>query len=204
MTHFLGSLPHEHESLCVGDDLGGVESLFEVINELLLVAVEDLFLRTRYDFASADTLLLEGRQTPGENGLSDQGNYRRVSDYQEVEVSLGFRPTWNTGIEGSNSGPFTGTLLPSGVENLINHGFTIVILELEDVCGDVNQERVKDTLIPLEEDIRDLIVLEIETVPEDVIGLSNQLHVTVFNAWVILSTGIIVIGKSLNHRCEPS
>ena len=59
-THLLGRLAHEHESLGVGDDLGGVESLFEVINELALITVECLFLGTSDDFASADTLLLEG------------------------------------------------------------------------------------------------------------------------------------------------
>jgi len=92
-----------------------------------------------------------------------------------------FRLTWNTGIEGSDSSPFTGTLLSSRVENLIDHVFVIVVLELEDVGGDVDQERVEDTLVPLEEDIRDFIIGEIETMSEDVIGLSNQLHVTVFN-----------------------
>lgn len=63
--------------MSVGDDLGRVESLFEIIDELLLVAVEDLFLRTRDNFAGANALLLEGRQTPGENGLPDQGDYGR-------------------------------------------------------------------------------------------------------------------------------
>ena len=97
-------------------------------------------------------------------------------------ISVEFRPTWNAGIEGSDSSPFTGTLLSSRIEDLINHGCTVIIFELEDVGCDVDQEGVEDTLVPLEEDIRDLIVGEIETVPEDVIGLSNQLHVTVFNA----------------------
>jgi hypothetical protein len=60
-TYILGGLTHEHKSLGVGDDLGSVESLFKVIDELVLVAVEGLFLGTRDDFASADTLLLEGR-----------------------------------------------------------------------------------------------------------------------------------------------
>jgi hypothetical protein len=76
-THIFGGLAHEHESLSVGNDLGRVESLFEVIDELLLVAVEDLLLRTRDNFAGADALLLERRQTPSEDGLSDQGDYRR-------------------------------------------------------------------------------------------------------------------------------
>ena len=51
--------------------------------------------------------------------------------------------------------------------------FTIVILELEDVGGDLDQERVENTLVPVNENIRDLVAGEVETVPEDVIGLSN-------------------------------
>ena len=77
VTYVLSGLTHEHESLRVRNDLGGVESLFKVIDELSLVAMKDLFLRTGDEFASAGTLLLEGRQTPGEDGLSDQGDCRR-------------------------------------------------------------------------------------------------------------------------------
>ena len=102
------------------------------------------------------------------------------------EISIGFRLTRDTGIEGSNSSPFTGTFLSSRVEDLVNHGFTIVVLELEDVGGYVDQEGVEDTLVPFEEDIRDLVGGEVEAVPEDVIGLSDQLHVTILNAWAIL------------------
>lgn len=76
-AHILGGLAHEHETLSVGDDLGGVESLLEVVDELLFITVESLFLRTGDDFTSTDTFLLEGRQAPGEDGLSDQRNYRR-------------------------------------------------------------------------------------------------------------------------------
>ena len=97
VTHIFGGLTHEHESLSVGNDLGGVESLFKVIDELALVAVEDFFLRTRDDFASPDTLLLEGRQTPSEDGFSDQGDYIvGVSNCQEgkygVPTNLEYRP----------------------------------------------------------------------------------------------------------------
>lgn len=77
ITHILSGLAHEHESLSVGNDFRGVESLFKVIDELFLVAVEDLFLRTSDNFASTDTLLLKGRQTSGEDGLSDQGDCGR-------------------------------------------------------------------------------------------------------------------------------
>ena len=43
-TRILGGLTHEHKALSVGYNLGGVESLFEVIDKLFLVAVEGLFL----------------------------------------------------------------------------------------------------------------------------------------------------------------
>jgi hypothetical protein len=82
-TRILGGLAHEHKALSVGDNLGGVESLFQVVDKLLLVAVESLFLRTRDDLASANALLLEGRQTPGEDGLSDQGDCGKVSNCKE-------------------------------------------------------------------------------------------------------------------------
>ena len=112
--------------------------------------------------------------------------------------------TWDARVKGCNSGPFPGTLLPSGVQNLVSHGFAIVVLELENVGGDVNQERVEYTLVPFEENVCDLIVREIDAMPEDFIGLSDQLHVTIFNAWKVLNTGIIVIDKSLNYRYGPS
>lgn len=73
----LGSLAHEHETLGVGDDLGGVKSLGDIVNELLLVAsvlgggsVEDL--------GGADTLILDGGQAAGEDGLTDQGDGHTV------------------------------------------------------------------------------------------------------------------------------
>lgn len=67
-------MTHEHEALSVRDDLGGVESLLEVINELLLVATEWFPLRAGDDFAGTGTLLLDGRQATGEDGLTDEGN----------------------------------------------------------------------------------------------------------------------------------
>lgn len=117
---------------------------------------------------------------------------------------MGFELTRNTGFEGSDGGPLSSALLSSRVENLVGHEFPIIIFEPENVGGDFDQERVEDALIPFGEDICDLIVGDIETTPEDFIGLSNQLHVTVFNAWAILSTGIIMIGRSLNYRYGPS
>ena len=92
--------------------------------------------------------------------------------------------TRHTSIEGSDGSPFTSTLLTSLIKNLAYEGLTIVILELEDVGGDVDQERVKNTLVPLVEDIGDLIVRENKAALEDIISLSNKLHVTIFDTFV--------------------
>ncbi len=55
-----GSLTHEHETLCVRDDLGGIEGLLQVIDKLLLVATECLLLWSDNNLASTDTLGLDG------------------------------------------------------------------------------------------------------------------------------------------------
>ena len=89
--------------------------------------------------------------------------------------------TGNTSIESSNSSPLASTLLTSLIQDLGDHGLTIVILELEDVGGDLNQEGIKDTLVPLGEDIGNLILGRTQTALEDVVCLSDQLHVTVLD-----------------------
>ena len=70
----LSYLLHQLEALGVRDDLGGVESLLQVIDELLLVALERLLLRTGDDTARADTLFLDGGQATGEDGLTNEGD----------------------------------------------------------------------------------------------------------------------------------
>lgn len=77
-AHLLGGLTHEHEALRIGDDLGRIESLLEVIDELLLVALERLLLGTGDPLAGPDTLLLEARQATSENSLADERHCRSV------------------------------------------------------------------------------------------------------------------------------
>ena len=59
IADLLGSLTHEHEALSVGDDLGRIQSLLKVINELLLVTLELLLLRARDGLSGTGTLLLD-------------------------------------------------------------------------------------------------------------------------------------------------
>ena len=89
--------------------------------------------------------------------------------------------TGNAGVESSNSCPLAGTLLASLVEDLADHGLTIVILELEDVGGDLNEEGVKNALVPLDENVGNLALGDTKAALEDVVGLSDKLHVTILN-----------------------
>jgi len=119
----LGGLTHEHESLGVRDELGGVEGLLEVVDELLLVTGELLDLRSAEELAGTGTLGLDGREAAGEDGLADKGD-----GHAEVE-----------GVDG---GPLAGTLLASRVEDLLEEGSAILVVEVEDIAGDFDEERV--------------------------------------------------------------
>lgn len=129
-TVLLAGLTHEHESLSVRDDLGGVEGLLEVIDELLLVTSEGLSGRGGEDLGSPDSLLLEGREASGKDGLTDQGD-------------------GGTHVKGVDGGPFTGSLLTGRVEDLLDDGDTVVVVLPQDLVGDLDQKRVEDSLVPL-------------------------------------------------------
>jgi hypothetical protein len=58
-VELFGSLTHEHEALCIRDDLRGIESLLQVIDKLLLVATECLLLWSDNDLVSTGTLGLD-------------------------------------------------------------------------------------------------------------------------------------------------
>ena len=90
-------------------------------------------------------------------------------------------PTGHASIESSNRSPLASTLLARRIKNLGNQRLAIIIVELQDVGGDLNEEGVEDTLVPGVEDVRNLVLGEAETTLEDVVGFSDQLHVTVFD-----------------------
>jgi hypothetical protein len=141
----------EHEALSVGDDLGGIQSLLKVVNELLLVALE-LGLGALEEAAGADTLALEGRKATSKDRLADQSD-----GHAQVKS-----------VDGS---PLAGTLLTSLVKNLVNHGGAILVVEVQDITGDLDKERVQDTLVPLGENVGDFLGGKLKTVLQDVISL---------------------------------
>jgi hypothetical protein len=142
---------HEHEALSVGDNLGGVEGLLKVVDESLLVTLE-LGGRATENGASAATLILKGTEAAGEDSLSDQGD-------------------GHAEVKGVNGSPLAGTLLASLVEDLVNKGSAIVIVVVKDITGDLNEEGVENTRVPLGENITNLLGGETETTLQDIVGL---------------------------------
>lgn len=178
----------EHEALGVGDNLGGIQSLLKVIDEGGAVTLE-LGGRTGEDGGGTATLVLEGGQAAGEDSLTDQGH--GLAEVKSVD-----------------GGPLAGTLLAGLVEDLLNEGSAIVVVVVENIAGDLNEEGVQNTSVPLGEDITNLLAGQAETALQDVVGLqkalallllgyraaggvgtgktylADQLHVTVLNAVV--------------------
>ena len=95
----------------------------DLLDELLLVTLEGLTGRTLDDLGSSASLLLEGRETSGKDGLTDKGD-------------------WHTHVESVDGGPLSGTLLSSGVEDLSDHWDTVSVVESENVSGDLDEEGV--------------------------------------------------------------
>ena len=142
---------HEHEALGVGDDLGGVKGLLKVGDELLLVTGEVRGGALEL-LAGADTLSLEGRKAAREDSLADESH--GLAEVKSVD-----------------GGPLAGTLLASRVEDLLEEGSAILVVVVHDVAGDLNEERVEHALVPLSEDVTDLLVGQANTTLEDVVGL---------------------------------
>lgn len=147
MTHLL----NKHEALGIRDDLRGIESLLQVLNESLLVAGE-LGGGATEELAGTATVGLEGTQTTGEDGLSDQGD-------RHAQVQ---------GVDGS---PLASALLAGLVEDLLNQRSAVVIVVAENVAGDLDQEGVQDTAVPLVENVRDLGDRHSEATFHDIVRL---------------------------------
>jgi hypothetical protein len=141
----------EHEALGVGDNLGGVEGLLEVGDEGILVTLK-LGGRAGEDTASLGALILESRETAREDSLADQGD-------------------GHTKVKGVDGSPLAGSLLASLVKNLLNKGSAVVVVVVEDITGDLDEEGVENTSVPLGENITDLLVGETDTALHDVVGL---------------------------------
>ena len=89
--------------------------------------------------------------------------------------------TRRSGIEGVDSCPLASALLTGLIQNFSNKRLAVIVLEAEDVVGDLDQEGIKDALIPFLENVRNLILTKSETAFQDIIRLSDELHITIFD-----------------------
>ena len=147
MTHILD----EHEALSIGDDLRSIESLLQVVNELLSVTLE-IGLGALEDLARADTLLLKGAQAAGKHGLADERD-------------------GHAEIESVHSGPLASSLLTSSVEDLVQDWGSVVVLVAEDIASDLDEERVQDARVPLVEHVGHLVLGHSQAALHNVVGL---------------------------------
>jgi len=94
--------------------------LFEVVDELLLVTSEGLDLRSTDNLGSANTFGLDSRKASSKDGFTDESN-------------------GHSEVEGVDSGPLSGTLLRSSVEDLGNERSTIFVVVPQDFGSDFDQ-----------------------------------------------------------------
>ena len=133
---------------------------------LLLSGRDLLDLRPLEDLGGGHALFLHGGNAARENGLGD-GRSRHAH------------------VEGVNRGPFAGALLAGGVQHDVDERLLgDRILLLEDVGGDFDQEAVEGALVPLGENLTHLGRLETEQALHERVGLTDHLHVAVFNTVV--------------------
>ena len=142
---------HEHEALSVRDDLGCIEGLLEIVEDLLLVAAE-AGLGALELLAGAATLALERGQASREHSLADERH--GLAHVERVD-----------------GGPLAGTLLTCGVKDLLDERGAIVVVVVENVAGDLDEEGVEHALVPLGEDIAHLLATHAKTALHHVVGL---------------------------------
>ena len=144
---------HEHEALRVGDDLGCVEGLLEVVEDLLLVAAEPGLGAVEL-LAGTATLALQRGQTSSEDSLANERH--GLAHVQRVDRS-----------------PLAGTLLACGIEDLLDEGSAVLIVVVEDVAGDLDEEGVEHALVPLSKGVAHLLAAHAKTALHHVVGLAG-------------------------------
>ena len=99
--------------------------------------------------------------------MEDRHRANTASPMRVTEENVGYFElhccmvlTRHSGVKSGDSGPFSGTFLLSFVQDLGQDRFTVIVIKFEDLGGDLDQERVKDTLIPRQEDVGDFRLVE--------------------------------------------
>ena len=160
----LGRRPHQHVALGVGDDLGRVQRVADVVDEGLFITVESGG-GTAQNGRGGYPFLLEGRQETGKDRLADEGE-------------------GDAHVQGGGGGPLAGPLLAGGVEDFFHQRLAVLVFEGQDVAGDLDEVRVELPLVPLAEDGAHLVGGHAQALFHQVVGFGDELHVAVFDAIV--------------------
>src|SRR5574344_710448 len=83
-------------------------------------------------------------------------------------------------VEGSYGTPFAGTFLSGYIQYMVYQCRTICFAIAEDVCGNLNQEAVQLTFIPLSKSIGYLIVVQFDAMFHHGVSFCNKLHIAIF------------------------
>src|SRR5664280_3148089 len=87
-------------------------------------------------------------------------------------------------IESCNCGPFTSTFLSGGIKNLINKWLIISIFICQYITSNLNKVTVKFTFVPFIKNKMHLISSHMKQVTHHLVGFTDQLHITIFDAIV--------------------
>ena len=154
----------EIETLCVADDLGGVEGVVHFFHELGLLG-GDVNGRTGELGAGGDALLLLAGKDAGFDGGVDGADDDGV-------------------FGGVEQRPLPSAFLAGFIDDEFYDGIAgLGVLLLQGFAGDLDEVALHVALVPAIEDGGHLVGGE-AGVLEDVVGFANELHVAVFNAVV--------------------
>lgn len=102
----------------------------------------------------AHTLRLNGTEAAGEDSLANEGD-------RKAQIK---------GVDGS---PLSSALLARLIEDLLDKRCPVIIIVLENVASDLDQEGIKDTLVPLVKDVTNLRGREANAALQEIICLEN-------------------------------
>src|ERR1035437_9182253 len=174
----LGGGLQQHITLRVRDDLGAVKRPPHILNKGSSVADRGLGRRPLQNLRRCDALFLQRRQTAREDRLANQSQ-------------------WLAQIERADRRPLARALLAGRVQYLIHNRRAVFVLLGKDVPGNLDQVTVQFALVPLRENIVQLIGSQAKPALQQVVGLANQLHIAILDA--VVNHLDVVAGAVLAH-----
>ena len=166
---FLSTVLNLVQALSIGHDLGSEQGLAHVLDERGLVfsgQIDGLVRASQTFFLSVFTQLTVRRQCTSEHGFTDSSHRR-------------------TKFQTSLHGPSTSTLHAGMIHDHVHERLAgLGILVVQNLSGDLDQVGVKVALVPFSEHVANLLGIHAESTAQNVIRLTNHLHIGILDAVV--------------------